>query len=54
MMKAIAAATAMTIGTSDVTVAGEPAPAQHRYLIERTFPEGALDGRGEPAFWPAT
>src|SRR5262245_41314711 len=43
MMKAIAAATAMTIGGSNV-MAAEPAPTQHRYLIERTFPEGALDG----------
>ena len=45
MMKAIAAATVMTIGAGSVsTQAAEPAPAQHRYLIERTFPEGALDG----------
>lgn len=44
MMKAIAAATAVTIGASNVTTAAEPAPAQHRYLVERTFPEGALDG----------
>jgi hypothetical protein len=45
MMKAIAAATAMTIGAGSVpALAAESAPVQHRYLIERTFPEGALDG----------
>src|SRR5690349_12954740 len=45
MMKAIAAATAMTMGAGSVcTLAAEPAATQHRYLIERTFPEGALDG----------
>jgi hypothetical protein len=45
MMKAIAAATAMTLGAgSACTLAAEPAATQHRYLIERTFPEGALDG----------
>jgi hypothetical protein len=45
MMRAIAAATALTVGAgSACTLAAEPAPAQHRYLIERTFPEGALDG----------
>ncbi|HUQ09704.1 MAG TPA: nickel-binding protein [Steroidobacteraceae bacterium] len=45
MMKAIAAATAMTIGAGSVSaLAVESAPVQHRYLIERTFPEGALDG----------
>lgn len=45
MMKAIAAATAMTFGASGtVAQAAEPAPVAHRYLIERTFPEGALDG----------
>jgi len=44
MMKAIAAATVMTIGSTNILLAAEPAPVQHRYLIERTFPEGALDG----------
>ena len=44
MMKAIAAATVMTMGSSALTQAAEPAPVAHRYLIERTFPEGALDG----------
>lgn len=45
MMRAIAAATALTVGAgSACTLAAEAAPAQHRYLIERTFPEGALDG----------
>jgi hypothetical protein len=44
MMKAIAAATVMTMGGASATLAAEPASAQHRYLIERTFPEGALDG----------
>lgn len=45
MMKAIAAATAMTFGaTGTLAQAVEPAPVAHRYLVERTFPEGALDG----------
>ena len=45
MMKAIAAATAMTLGAGSVpALAAESAAVQHRYLIERTFPEGALDG----------
>lgn len=45
MMKAIAAATVMTLSASSTsTLAAKPAQAQHRYLIERTFPEGALDG----------
>jgi hypothetical protein len=44
MMKAIAAATAMSIGSTNIALATEPAPIAHRYLIERTFPEGALDG----------
>jgi hypothetical protein len=43
MMKVLCAATAMTIaGSSMVATAAEP--ATHRYLIERTFPAGALDG----------
>jgi hypothetical protein len=45
MMKAICAATAITIVGSGMNArAAEPAPVAHRYLIERTFPEGALDG----------
>ena len=45
MMKAIYAATAVAVGTTALVAnAAEPAAAQHRYLIERTFPEGALDG----------
>jgi len=45
MMKAFCAATAMTIaGSSMAATAAEPAQATHRYLIERTFPPGALDG----------
>jgi hypothetical protein len=45
MMKAICAATAMTIAGSGMSVrAAEPVAVAHRYLIERTFPEGALAG----------
>ena len=45
MMKAICAATAMTIaGPSIAADTREPAAATHRYLVERTFPVGALDG----------
>ena len=45
MMKAFCAATAMTIaGGSLMATAAEPAPAIHRFLIERTFPAGAIDG----------
>jgi len=45
MMKAIFAATAMTIaGSSMADNAAEPAVATNRYLVERTFPAGALDG----------
>ncbi|HTU67610.1 MAG TPA: nickel-binding protein [Steroidobacteraceae bacterium] len=43
MMKAICAATAMTIAGS-TAFAADAAPATHRYLVERTFPAGALDG----------
>ena len=45
MMKAFCAVTAMTIAGSSAA-AGTPEPSQdtHRYLIERTFPPGALDG----------
>lgn len=45
MMKAFCAATAMTIAGSSVAAgSAEKAPVTHRYLIERTFPAGALDG----------
>jgi Protein of unknown function (DUF4242) len=45
MMKAFCAITAMTIAGSTLSAtAAEPAPATHRFLIERTFPAGALDG----------
>jgi hypothetical protein len=45
MMKAFCAATALTFAASSLAApAAEPAPATHRYLIERTFPAGALDG----------
>jgi hypothetical protein len=43
MMKAICAVTAMTLAGSSFGANAEPA-ATHRYLIERTFPAGALDG----------
>ena len=45
MMKAFCALTAMTIaGSSAAASATEPSQETHRYLIERTFPPGALDG----------
>ena len=45
MMKAICAATALTIaGSCMAASAAEPAQGAHRYLIERTFPAGAIDG----------
>ena len=45
MMKAFCAITAMTLAAGGLTaVAGEQAAASHRYLIERTFPAGALEG----------
>ena len=44
-MKAFCAATALILAASNLAAtAAEPAPATHRYLIERTFPAGALDG----------
>ncbi|HEY6125653.1 MAG TPA: nickel-binding protein [Steroidobacteraceae bacterium] len=44
-MKAFCAVTAMTMaGSSVAATTAEPAPETHRYLIERTFPPGALDG----------
>lgn len=42
MMKVICAATAMTLASSSL-LAAQPA-GTHRYLVERTFPAGALDG----------
>lgn len=45
MMKAFCAVTAMTLaGSAFAATATEPSQATHRYLIERTFPPGALDG----------
>ena len=45
MMKAFCVVTAMTVaGSALAGTATEPASATHRYLIERTFPPGALDG----------
>jgi hypothetical protein len=45
MMKALCAATAMTFAGSSLAAGNaEKAPTTHRYLIERTFPAGALDG----------
>jgi len=44
-MKAFCVATALIVAASSLGApAAEPAPATHRYLIERTFPAGALDG----------
>jgi hypothetical protein len=44
-MKALRALTALFCAASSLSAyAAEPAPATHRYLIERTFPAGALDG----------
>lgn len=45
MIKAFCVVTAMTIaGSTIAATAAEPAKASHRYLIERTFPAGAIDG----------
>lgn len=45
MMKASCAATAMTMGGgAGAATAAEPAADIHRYLVERTFPAGAIDG----------
>jgi hypothetical protein len=44
MMKAFCAVTAMTMAGSAMAGTVEPSQATHRYLIERTFPPGALDG----------
>lgn len=44
MMKALCAVTAMTVaGSAQLVEAADAAPT-HRYLVERTFPAGALDG----------
>jgi hypothetical protein len=42
MMKAFCAAT--TLAAATAALAADPAASTHRYLIERTFPAGALDG----------
>jgi hypothetical protein len=44
MMKAFCAATALTIAGSSLAGADNSANGTQRYLIERTFPPGALDG----------
>jgi len=45
MMKAFCAAMGFTVACSGLAAAaGEPAASNHRYLIERTFPAGALEG----------
>jgi hypothetical protein len=44
MMKAIYAATAMTLAGSSLTAGAAEQADTRRYLIERTFPAGALDG----------
>ena len=44
MLKAMCVITAMTLAGSSLATADVAAPATHRYLIERTFPAGALDG----------
>jgi hypothetical protein len=45
MTKTFCAATALILAASSLCArAAEPAPATHRYLIERTFPPGALEG----------
>ncbi len=41
-MKAALSAAALALASP--TLADESRPATHRYLIERTFPQGALDG----------
>jgi hypothetical protein len=45
MMKAFCAALVLTLaGSGLAATAAEPAASTHRYLIERTFPAGAIDG----------
>jgi hypothetical protein len=43
MMKSLCAATLMALAAAALPAA-EPAPGTHRYLVERSFPAGALDG----------
>jgi hypothetical protein len=43
MTKAFCAAMVMTLAASSL-FAAQPAAGTHRYLVERTFPAGALDG----------
>jgi hypothetical protein len=43
MMKSFCAAMVLTVAASSA-LAAEPASGTHRYLVERTFPAGALDG----------
>ncbi|MEJ0085125.1 MAG: nickel-binding protein [Pseudomonadota bacterium] len=44
-MKDFRAATVLILAASSLpAAAADPTPATHRYLIERTFPAGALDG----------
>src|SRR5689334_9042259 len=40
---ALFASTVLSIAAA-VAIAGQPAAGTHRYLVERTFPAGALDG----------
>jgi hypothetical protein len=42
MMRVLCAATALTFASSGMSA--EAAAVTHRYLVERTFPAGALDG----------
>src|SRR3954469_12002829 len=45
MMRAFCAVAALSFaGACLAASAGEPAGTTHRYMIERTFPAGALDG----------
>ena len=44
MMKAFCAIGALTIAGSSLAAGAGDQAASHRYLIERTFPAGALDG----------
>ena len=44
MMKALAASAVTFAGSSLVPSAADTAAEPHRYLVERTFPAGALDG----------
>ena len=47
MIKAFCAALVLTVAAASTPAtqpAPQPAPGTHRYLVERTFPAGALDG----------